>query len=279
MDPLAPLLSRFRLNAAVFFSGSLCGMADFDTKRDAGILHVLRRGRLRVVQRSGATFELTQPTLLFYRQSLAHRFEADATDRADLVCANVDFGATLGNPVFRGLPELLRVPLADMAGAEPTLGLLFDEAFANRAGRQAGVDRLMEYFVVLLLRHTIDARLITLGLAAGLADARLAKSITAMHDQPELAWSLEGLAQVAGMSRARFAAAFRETVGTPPLDYLTDWRVSVAQTLLMRGRPLKSVAPAVGYLSPAAFARVFSKRVGSSAIDWAAAQRASAASE
>jgi AraC-like DNA-binding protein len=81
------------------------------------------------------------------------------------------------------------------------------------------------------------------------------------------------------MWRARFAAAFREAVGTPPLDYLTDWRISVAQTLLKRGRPLKSVAPAVGYLSPAAFARVFRKRVGASALDWVAAQRTIAASE
>jgi hypothetical protein len=195
MDPLAPLLSRFKLNAAVFFSGSLCGISDFDSKQDVAILHVLRRGCLRVVQRCGATFELRQPTLLFCRRPLAHRFEIDTADGADLVCANVDFGATLGNPVFRGLPDLLSVPLADVAGAESTLGLLFDEAFANRAGRQASVNRLMAYLVVLLLRHTIDARLITLGLVAGLADARLAKAITAMHDQPERAWSLEGLAQ------------------------------------------------------------------------------------
>jgi transcriptional regulator GlxA family with amidase domain len=159
-----------------------------------------------------------------------------------------------------------------MPGVEPTLALLFDEAFASRAGRQAGIDRLMEFFVVLLLRHAIAARLTPISLLAGLADARLAKAITAMHDKPEKAWSLDGLAQVAGMSRARFAAHFRETVGTPPLDYLTDWRISVAQTLLRRGKPMKAVAPMVGYSSPAAFARVFARRVGTSALDWVAAK-------
>jgi AraC-like DNA-binding protein len=272
MDPLSPLFKRFTLSARVFYSGALCGIVDFDNNQGMGILHVLRRGRLRVAQPPAPSFELTQPTLLFYRLPFAHRFEVDAADGADLVCAFVDFGATLGNPLLRGLPDVLVVPLADMIGVESTLALLFDEAFARRAGREAGIDRLTEFFVVLLLRHAIDARLIKIGLLSGLADARLAKAITAMHDKPEQAWSLETLAQTAGMSRARFAVSFRETVGTPPLDYLTDWRISVAQTLLKRGKPLKAVAPAVGYSSPAAFSRVFAKRVGWSAQDWAAAQ-------
>lgn len=274
MDPLSPLFKRFTLSARVFYSGALCGIVDFDNKQGIGILHVLRRGRLRVAQPPAPSFELTQPTLLFYRQPFVHRFEVDAAESADLVCAFVDFGATLGNPLLRGLPDFLVVPLTDMVGVESTLALLFEEAFARRAGREAGIDRLMEFFVVLLLRHAIDARLIKIGLLSGLADARLAKAITSMHDKPEQAWTLETLAQTAGMSRARFAASFRQTVGTPPLDYLTDWRVSVAQTLLKRGKPLKAVAPAVGYSSPAAFARVFAKRVGSSAQDWAAAQNA-----
>jgi AraC-like DNA-binding protein len=276
MDPLSPLFNRFTLSARVFYSGALCGIANFDNDQGIGMLHVLRRGRVRVAQPPAPSFELTQPTLLFYRQPFVHRFEVDDADGADLVCAFVDFGASLGNPLLRGLPDFLVVPLADMIGVESTLALLFDEAFARRAGREAGIDRLMEFFVVLLLRHAIDARLIQLGLLAGLADPRLAKAITAMHDKPEQAWSLDALAQTAGMSRARFAASFHETVGTPPLDYLTDWRVSVAQTLLKRGRPLKAVAPAVGYSSPAAFSRVFAKRVGSSAIDWVAAHGAGA---
>ena len=279
MDPLSPLFNRFTLSARVFYSGALCGIVDFENRQGIGILHVLRRGRLRVVQPGAPGFELTQPTLLFYRQPFVHRFEVDEADGADLVCAFIDFGAALGNPLLRGLPDFLTVPLAEMVGVECTLALLFDEAFASRAGREAGIDRLMEFFVVLLLRHAMDRRLIQVGLLAGLADARLAKAITAMHGQPGQTWSLEALAQTAGMSRARFAASFRDTVGVPPLDYLTDWRISVAQTLLKRGHPLKSVAPAVGYSSPAAFARVFAKRVGATALNWAAAQRASAGVE
>ncbi|MEI8171845.1 MAG: hypothetical protein WCG50_19385 [Rhodoferax sp.] len=39
------------------------------------------------------------------------------------------------------------------------------------------------------------------------------------------------------------------------MDYLTDWRISIAHGLLKRGKPLKAVAPAVGYSNETAFAR------------------------
>lgn len=270
MDLLSPLIKRFTLNARVFYTGALCGIVDFDIRRGVGMLHVLRRGHVRVLQRPGPSLELTQPTLLFYRQTVAHRFEVDDAGGADLVCAFIDFGATLGNPLLRSLPESLTVPLADMTGVESTLALLFDEAFEQRAGREAGIDRLVEYFVVLLLRHSIEARLVKLGVLAALADPRLAPVVTAMHERPHEPWSLETLAREASMSRARFAAHFRATVGSAPLDYLTDWRISVAQTMLRRGKAIKAVAPAVGYSNPAAFARVFARRVGASPVDWAA---------
>lgn len=279
-DLLSPLFERFTLMARVFYSGALCGVVDFDNTQGIGILHVLRRGRLRVLGGNGPMLELSEPTLLFYRQPLAHRFEVDQAEGADLVCGFIDFGgATVGNPVLRGLPDFLSVPLADMAGVDAAMGLLFDEAFARRAGREAAIDRLVEFFVVLLLRHSIEARLVALGVLAALSDSRLSKALTAMHSQPEQAWTLDSLAERAGMSRARFAAAFRSTVGAPPLDYLTDWRISVAQTLLRRGKSIKVVAPAVGYSSAAAFARVFARRVGASPLAWSADNAAAAAGE
>ena len=106
------------------------------------------------------------------------------------------------------------------------------------------------------------------GILLGLADARLARAITAIHKRPERTWSLEELAKLAGMSRARFAAHFRTVVGATPFDYLTDWRIDVAQGLLWRGEPLKLVAPCMGFQSSTAFSRAFSKRIGLSPTEW-----------
>jgi AraC-like DNA-binding protein len=131
------------------------------------------------------------------------------------------------------------------------------------------VNRLAEYFLILLLRFAIKSGG-SQGVLAGLADQRLAGAIEAMHARPEHAWSLEELAEAAGMSRARFAAHFRYVVGMTPFDYLADWRIGIAQGLLKRGRPVKIVAPTVGYSSPAAFGRVFFQRVGATPKEWLA---------
>jgi AraC-like DNA-binding protein len=66
---------------------------------------------------------------------------------------------------------------------------------------------------------------------------------------------------------------FRQTVGVTPFDYLADWRVGVAQTLLKQGKALKIVAPSVGYASSAALTRAFVQRVGLSPTEWMSQNR------
>jgi len=277
MDPLSSLLERFTLSARVFFAGALCSASSFERQPGLGTIHVLRRGRLRVEQHGGAMLEVTEPCVLFYPQSHAHGFQVDQRSGAELACAWIDFGAGLGNPVLRGLPELILAPLGRIPGIEATLGSLFDEAFAARPGRQAALNRLIEYVLVLLLRYAMDMKTLDGSVLAALGNPRLSKALIAMHERPEHPWSVDGLANEAGMSRARFAAHFSATTGATPLDYLTDWRLSVAQTLLRRGQSLKLIAPMVGYSSPVAFTRVFSRRVGIPPAHWLARWAASAA--
>jgi len=283
MDQFSPIFSRFTLSARVFYTGTLCGATQFEKRPGIGHLHLLHKGCLTVskpnilkssvskqaISKQGIqSIEVTEPSVIFYPRPFEHRFRAKRQQGAELVCAEIDFGVGMGNPLVSSLPEVMIIPLQKITGLKTLLELLFDEAFANRYGRQAAVDRLTEYFLVLLLRYAIDTNLISVGVFAGLSDPRLAKAINAMHEKPEYLWSLENLADKANMSRTRFAVNFKQIVGVTPLDYLTGWRVSVAQTLLKRGQPLKMVAPNVGYGSAIALTRVFNKRVGMSPVKW-----------
>jgi len=83
---------------------------------------------------------------------------------------------------------------------------------------------------------------------------------------------LFNLADVAGMSRARFAEKFRKTVGITPGNYLVEWRIGVAQSLLRNGKSIQFVADAVGYANASALSRAFSTHVGLSPKEWKKAQ-------
>ena len=87
------------------------------------------------------------------------------------------------------------------------------------------------------------------------------KALAVIHRETERAWTLESLAQIAGMSRASFAQRFSELVGTTPIEYLTRWRMTQAELLLRNPRVSVAIAAErVGYETEAAFRKAF-KRV------------------
>lgn len=126
--------------------------------------------------------------------------------------------------------------------------------------------------MVRLLRHCMVQGLTQGGTLAGLADTRLGPVLAALHESPELEWDLPGMAQRAGMSRARFAVRFREVTGATPGDYLAGWRIQTAQRLLTRGEAIKQVAQAVGYGSASALSRAFVRKLGVAPGEWVAQQ-------
>lgn len=268
MDPLTPLLIQTPLSAKVFHTGELCQLAYFEDAQPEGHIHVMKSGRLEVTVRGAAPMVVDRPSVIFFPRPCVHTLLPQDGSDCELVCALVDLGAKLRSPLAMSLPEVLILPMDEMGAIESTLDLMFREAFSEGFGREAALDRLVEYFLILTLRHVVALGHLKTGIFAAFSDARLSQAVTAMHTRPAHPWTLDALAELAGMSRGRFAVNFRELVGMTPLDYLTDWRLSVAQTLLKKGRPVKSVAAAVGYQSQAALTRVFVKRIGSPPADW-----------
>lgn len=271
MGKLSAVLARFSVTAGVFYSGGLCGLAQFgDPRVEEGHLHVLHRGRLRLSAGGRGDATLSEPTLIFVPRPLEHRLIADASDDAHVVCASVRYGTTANNPLANALPPVVTVPLAAAPRLHAAATWLFEEAFGDDSGRQVMLDRLTEILVVQLLRHCIERGSTDGGMLAGLAHPQLARALMAMHADPARAWSLEELAGLCLMSRSRFAEEFRATVGQPPGDYLIEWRVGVAQSLLRKGKPVGWVANEVGYETASALARVFRKKTRYSPREWLA---------
>lgn len=73
--------------------------------------------------------------------------------------------------------------------------------------------------------------------------------------------SVPELARINGLSRAAFARAFGEALGQSPMQYLTDWRMTLARDHLCNGTmSLAEIADAIGYGSPYAFAAAFRRQ-------------------
>lgn len=274
LDRLSPLFERFRVRASLFHAGPLCGVTHFDAHPGRGFLHVMRRGEMEIRHEADSglvqRLSVTEPSLVFYPRPLAHDFHNAPAEGSDFVCATLDFDAGEAHPLVLALPPLVVLPLARVDGVAATLQLLFAEAERVRCGQRLLADRLFEVLLLQLLRWMLDQRdaALPLGLLRGLADPRLARSLTAMHSLPGAPWSLAQMAAEAGMSRSRFALAFKEAVGQTPADYLSQWRLAIARGELRSGKPLKVLAAELGYANPSALSRRFTQQTGQSPRAW-----------
>jgi AraC-like DNA-binding protein len=275
-DRLAALFTHFAVSARTFHVGALCGINSLGTAIGLGQLHLVRSGRIEVFHQSAQPLCIEVPSLLLYPRPVPRRFVTDAAVGADMVCADLHFDGGSANPVLAALPDFMAIPLDQLGDSAPVLSLLFAEAAAQKCGRQKVLDSLFEVLLVQVLRELMEQRQVNSGMLAGMAHPKLRRALTSMHDHPAQAWSLEGLAAEAGMSRTTFANSFREIVGVTAGQYLQAWRLGLAQKLVQQGAAMRHVADAVGYADEAALSRAFKAHTGLSPRDWRKQQQAAA---
>ena len=180
----------------------------------------------------------------------------DTGGQSVLLSARVDWGGT-DNPLLTALPETLEHALCDDDEIKLLTQLLVDEHNGARCGSKSVINRLGEVLVVRLLRRQLEAGSLRVGLLGGLADKRLSRAIVAMHERPERVWSVDDLAEIAGLSVSRFAQLFKAAVGQSPLSYLRKWRLVLAKQDIERGDRVSSTALRYGYGSSEAMSRAF----------------------
>lgn len=158
------------------------------------------------------------------------------------------------------------------------IGLLMEECAADAPGREMILQRLLEVMMMECLRSGgLGEGDLPAGLLAALRTPALAKVLNALHSKVRAPWTVAELAKIAGMSRSAFAARFTVTLGCAPMEYLSRWRMTLAQDALSRGdTPLDRLAQEVGYESASAFSTAFRRRIGCSPGAFARSRRAAA---
>ena len=168
----------------------------------------------------------------------------------------------VGVRLLRALPRLVVLGHDDLDS--PLVDLLATEVGREAPGQQAVLDRLLDLLLIAVLRTWFDrAEAGTPRWYAAQGDPVVGPALRLMQHQPEHPWSVAGLAAEVGASRAAFARRFHDLVGSPPMAYLTEWRLGLAADLLREpDATVAAVARQVGYSTPFALSTAFKRARG-----------------
>jgi AraC-like DNA-binding protein len=168
--------------------------------------------------------------------------------------------------IFGGLPPAIHI----RADADEAASMRWNiERFRAEFMRKSiGSGLILNHLAPIILIQAIRAHMASAssppGWLSSITDPKLSRAMEAMHEEYNRAWSIQELATLSSMSRARFAATFKKKLGVSPGEYLTSWRIQVACGLLRAGdKSIATIAGEVGYESESAFSSAFNKLVGS----------------
>jgi transcriptional regulator GlxA family with amidase domain len=121
----------------------------------------------------------------------------------------------------------------------------------------------MKECLITLLRRQCESGEVSAPWLRALVHPRLGPVIECILDHPGRPFTLESLADMAGMSRATFAERFREAFDRTPMEFLKEIRMRrAAQLLSTTDLPVKTVAARIGFASRSYFSRSFKEFEG-----------------
>jgi AraC-like DNA-binding protein len=236
--------------------------------------HRLHRGDLVLMPRGEGHLLLSKPsarTLPLFdlpRVVSRERYEVirhgGGGELTTLICGAVRFDHPAASHLIRLMPPLILIKAESSPHVEwvnSMLRFMAAEASELRPGGEAVMTRLADILLIQILRAWIEQDgSATTGWLGALQDRQIGRALARIHRDPARAWSLDTLAQVAGMSRSALAARFTALVGEPAMTYVARWRMQVALTWLREDdMTLAAMAERLGYQSEAAFSRAFKR--------------------
>ena len=185
---------------------------------------------------------------------------------AVFLCGAYRFAGDIGRGLVAALPPVLSLPASVDDPIHRVVTLLSREMLLAEPGKQTVLDRLLDVLVVLGLRAGLTRSETAPPWFRAAADPRLAPALEAVHASAAKPWTVDDLARLCNMSRATFARVFQQALGQAPMQYLTDWRMTLARDLLLaQEATMDEIAAQTGYSSVYAFATAFRRHHGSPA--------------
>ncbi|MGY1898507.1 AraC family transcriptional regulator [Nocardia gipuzkoensis] len=303
MDALASLLEGPRARGAFL----MCSLLDPPWSlriQDEAPLTVLSmiRGGAWIVTDQGAPRQLGAGDVAIFRgpapytvaddpatepQIIIHPGQVTKTPQGEILCETLSLGvrqwgtdpegATLmvtgtyesagaaSRRLLRALPPVLVLQRGDFDSR--VLDILVDEVTRDEPAQSAVLDRLLDLVLIAALRAWF-ARDDAPAWYHAYGDPLVGKALRLLQHNPAHGWTVAGLAEAVGVSRAALARRFTDLVGEPPMAFLTEWRLALAADLLQESdATIEAIARQVGYGSAFALSTAFKRHFGVSPRD------------
>ncbi len=187
----------------------------------------------------------------------------DGAPGLTVASGRVDATRAGGQGLFERLHEPLVEDFSDSEEMRSIFERLLKEQRMDAPGGGAMAKALMTQCLVLLLRRLCKQSDCRLTWLSALEDPRLARVLDTILEEPTRPYSLEFLAELAGMSRSSFAEKFMQAFGRSATDFVKEARIRTGARLLRTtDLPIKTVASKVGYASRSHFSRAFAEQFG-----------------
>ncbi|WP_027146283.1 AraC family transcriptional regulator [Mesorhizobium sp. WSM3626] len=262
-DLLSHVLAQIRLTGDQVFSRTLAKAEQLDLDEGQAHIVVVTAGALRMESEDQAPGVIDAGDLvLLPRGPGGLRLVALHPHVAIVACRFWFDPDSLRGMIF-ALPRYIHIGRAQGAGwIDGMLPFLMIETSDAQPGAALMISRIIDLMVIRTLRSWVHEGHAT-GWLGGLSDARIARSLKAIHERPLQRWSINELADKAGMSRSSFCERFAALVGRSPLRYQNEWRLGLARDLLARrDARVGEIGLRIGYESEAAFSRAYKQLFG-----------------
>jgi len=204
-----------------------------------------------------------------FREQHANDEHLDHQAATVFLCGAYRFSGDVGRGLIRTLPPTLLLRAAAHDPLHDVIALLSRELSGSAPGQQTVLDRLLDVLLVLALRACFEQTPTAPRWYRAATDSRLGPALHAIHAQADHPWTVPELASLSGLSRPAFARNFERSLGQAPMQYLTDWRMTLARDYLRTGDlSVDQVARRTGYASPNAFAAAFRRHHGQPPGQW-----------
>ncbi len=280
---LDTVLARLRVRAKVFHNGQYCGSWSIDTSGSKNMtFHVVIHGEC-CLDAAGELTRLYPGDAVFFPNDEKHSLnsitlgENNENNRESVPPSIVKHepvieggvGLVCGyfeplTPIFRALsdhfPDVILLRREQFNDSGVLIDLMMSEAKRADLINSALLDRYADCLFYLLVRDHMSEKE---GLFAAMAHPKLEKVMSLLHSNPQGSYSVDEMANAAGMSRSRFSSLFKDILGQSPIEYATQWRMTQAyEWLAEEGMSTYAAAQRAGYQDEASFAKAFKRVIG-----------------